>query len=111
MVGTYYSKWRRACIGSGRVFVLKDHERFLRREDVIKAEHDAGCDQVPLYPKSSPDFNAIEGWLRRRKMYLEQRAPTEFEGRDAFLRRLRRADPHSNNKCRAEGFAVRERHD
>ena len=103
MVKKFFAKWRRSCVGRGRVFVIKDHEKFLRRKDILKAERDAGCDQVPLYPKSSPDFNAIEGWWRRLKMYLESRAPSALESRDAFLRRLRRAVNHLNNKCRAEG--------
>ena len=58
---------------------------------------------APKYPKSSPDFNAIEGWWRKLKLYLEEREPTERETRDEFLRRLRRAVDHVNTKCRAQG--------
>ena len=98
-----FQGWRKACLSRGRVFVAKDFEAFLRSPENIEAEADAGCDQIAKYPKSSPDFNAIEGWWRRLKMYLEERAPTELEDRDTFIRRLRRAVNYLNANCRAEG--------
>ena len=47
----------------------------------IEAEEAAGCDQIPKYPRASPDFNAIEGWWRRLKMHLEQGEPIAREPR------------------------------
>ena len=102
MVTRHFPRWRRACLPRGRAWVVKAYERLLRNPDIIEAERVAGCDQVAAFPKASPDFNAIEGWWRRLKMYLEQRAPVELERRDAFLRRLRRAVLHLNKRCRAE---------
>ena len=102
-VSKNFKTWRKACLSRGRVFVAKDFESFLRNTENIQAEADAGCDQIDKYPKSSPDFNAIEGWWRRLKMYLEERAPTELESRDDFIRRLRRAVNHLNTHCREEG--------
>ena len=64
---------------------------FIISEENIAAETKAGCDQVPLYLKFSPDLNAIEGWWRKLKLYLEQQEPIERESRDQFLKRLRRA--------------------
>ena len=103
MVTKHFATWRKRAIGKRRVFVAKDYESFLRSEANLVAEDKAGCDQLDLYPKSSPDFNAIEGWWRRLKMHLEENMPTERESRDAFLRRLRRAVHHLNTKCRKEG--------
>ena len=69
----------------------------------IEAEEAAGCDQIPKYPRASPDFNAIEGWWRRLKIHLEQGEPIARESRDAFLKRLRRAVNYLNKNCRKEG--------
>ena len=104
MVTQYFPAWRKACFPrGGRVFVVKDYEKFLRSAATIVAEEKAGCDQVPAYPKCSPDLNAIEGWWRKLKLYLEEREPTVRESRKHFLRRLRRAVDHLNSKCRAHG--------
>jgi len=103
MAKKHFAIWRKACIGKRRVFVAKDFEKFLRSDDNIAAELKAGCDQIDMYPKCSPDFNAIEGWWRRLKMLLEENMPPERESRDAFLRRLRRAVDHLNKKCRLDG--------
>ncbi len=104
MVQKQFAKWRKTCLPrGGRVYVVKDYEKFLRSAETIAAETKAGCDQVPKYPKSSPDFNAIEGWWRKLKLYLEEREPTERETREEFLRRLRRAVDHLNTKCRSQG--------
>ena len=102
MATKHFATWRKACIGNRRVFIAKDYERFLRSDDNIEAERKAGCDQIDAYPKSSPDFNAIEGWWRRLKMLLEENMPPDRESRDEFLRRLRRAVNHLNQKCRAD---------
>ena len=103
MVTKHFASWRKVCVGNRKVFVAKDYEKFLRSDANIAAELRAGCDQIPLYPKCSPDFNAIEGWWRRLKMLLEEKVPPERESRDQFLRRLRRAVDHLNQKCRASG--------
>ena len=104
MVTKHFSGWRKKCLPrGGRVFVVKDYEKFLRSPDTIAAETKAGCDQVPKYPKSSPDLNAIEGWWRKLKLYLEEREPTERETREDFIRRLRRAVNVLNDSCRAQG--------
>ena len=104
MVERHFADWRKKCLPrGGRVFVVKDYERFLRSEATIAAETKAGCQQVPTYPKCSPDLNAIEGWWRKLKLYLEEREPTQRETRAEFLRRLRRAVDHLNSKCRAHG--------
>ena len=103
MVEKHFAVWRRRCRPRGRVFIAKDYERFLRNPANIEAEADAGCDQIPLYPKCSPDLNAIEGWWRKLKMYLDANQPTEMESRPAFLRRLRRAVTYLNTHCRKHG--------
>ena len=104
MVGKHFASWRKKCLPrAGSVFVVKDYERFLRSPETIAAETAAGCHQVPKYPKSSPDMNAIEGWGRKLKLHLEDREPTERETREAFVRRLRRAVDHLNSNGRAQG--------
>ena len=104
MVTKHFAGWRKKCLPRcGRVFVVKDYEKFLRSPATIAAETAAGCDQVPKYPKCSPDLNAIEGWWRKLKLYLEEREPTERETREEFIRRLRRAVDHLNTNCRAQG--------
>ena len=103
MVDTHFAKWRRKCWSRGRIFVVKDYEKFLRSDANIQAEAKAGCDQIPMYPKSSPDLNAIEGWWRRLKMHLEERAPTGTESREAFIKRLRAAVRYLNTHCREQG--------
>ena len=104
MVEKDFAAWRKKCLPrGGRVFVVKDYERFLRSEANIAAEAKAGCVQVPMFPKSSPDLNAVEGWWRKLKLYLEEREPTEMETREQFLRRLRRAVDFLNKRCRSQG--------
>jgi transposase len=104
MVAKHFAGWRKKCLPrGGRVFVVKDYERFLRSEETIAAETKAGCHQIPEYPKCSPDLNAIEGWWRKLKLRLEETEPTEMESREAFLRRLRRAVDYLNRNCRAQG--------
>ena len=102
-VAKNFATWRQRCLPRGRVYVVKDYEKFLRTEATVAAEYKAGCDQLPLYPKCSPDLNAIEGWWRKLKLYLEEREPTERETRKAFLRRLRRAVDRLNKNCRDQG--------
>ena len=104
MVEKHFAKWRKKCLPrGGSVFVVKDYERFLRSEETIAAETKSGCLQLPKYPKCSPDLNAIEGWWRKLKLYLEEREPTEMEKREDFVKRLRRAVDRMNSKCRAQG--------
>ena len=104
MAEKHFANWRKKCLPrGGHVFVVKDYERFLRSAETIAAETKAGCQQIPKYPKCSPDLNAIEGWWRKLKLYLEEREPTERETREDFVRRLRRAVDRMNSKCRAHG--------
>ena len=103
MVRTKFAQWRRACWPRGRVCIAKDYERFLRSPATVDAEAAAGCDPIPCYPKCSPDFNAIEGWWRKLKLYLEEREPSERESRAAFLKRLRRAVDALNSRFREQG--------
>ena len=103
MVRTKFPMWRRKCWPRGRVFIAKDYERFLRDPDTVAAEAATGCDPIPRFPKCSPDFNAIEGWWRKLKLYLEEREPAERESREAFLRRLRRTVDALNSRFRQEG--------
>ena len=104
MVVKHFARWRKKCLPrAGSVFVVKDYERFLRSPETSVAETAAGCLQVPKYPKCSPDMNAIEGWWRKLKLYLEDGEPTERETREAFIRRLRRAVDQMNSKCRPQG--------
>ena len=103
MVRTKFAKWRRRCWPRGRVFIAKDYERFLRHPATVEAEAEAGCDPIEQFPKCSPDFNAIEGWWRKLKLYLEEREPVERESRGSFLRRLRRAVGVLNRRFRNEG--------
>jgi transposase len=106
MVKTHFAKWRKKCFSRGRVFVAKDFERFLRNPANVQAEADAGCDPIAKFPKCSPDFNAIEGWWRKLKLYLEERVPTEMETRANFLQRFRRAVNYLNTNCREHGRAL-----
>ena len=106
LVRTKCAAWRRKCWPRGRVFIVKDYERFLRDPATVEAEVDAGCDPIEHYPKCSPDLNAIEGWWRKLKLYLEEREPAERETREEFLKRLRRAVDFLNARCRAEGRAL-----
>ena len=104
MVQKHFAKWRRKCLpGRAKAYIVKDHERFLHSGETVEAEKAAGFLPLPLYPKCSPDLNAIEGWWRKLKLYLEEREPSEQETRDDFIRRLRRAVDHLNAHCRAHG--------
>ena len=103
MVKKHFANWRRICQSRGRVCVAKDYERFLRSPANTDAEAKAGCDQIPLFPKCSPDLNAIEGWWRKLKMHLEANQPTDLESRSAFLKRLRRSVHYLNKHCREHG--------
>ena len=106
MVRTKFAAWRRKCLPRGRVFIAKDYERFLRHPATVEAESAAGCDPIDMFPKCSPDFNAIEGWWRKLKLYLEDREPAERESRARFLLRLRRAVDALNTRFRSEGRAL-----
>ena len=104
MVEKHFATWRKKCLPrGGSVYVVKDYERFLRNAETIAAETKAGCLQVPKYPKCSPDLNAIEGWWRKLKLHLEEKEPDEMESREEFIRRLRRAVNHLNERCRTLG--------
>ena len=106
MVRTKFAKWRRNCWPRGRVLIAKDYERFLRHPANVEAEAEAGCDPIDQFPKCSPDFNAIEGWWRKLKLYLEEREPVNRETRASFLQRLRRAVDALNRRFRNEGRAL-----
>jgi len=104
LVGHKFEEWRRACFGDNqRVSLVQDHERCLWRDDNLAALTAAGCDVVKGHPKYSPDLNAIEGWWARLRTRLEETAPVDFEGRAAFLQRLRRTVTWMNTHWRLDG--------
>ena len=83
--------------------LVQDHEKCLWKDENIKALKDAGFDVLTDFPKCSPDLSAIEGWWDRLRTRVDQTAPTTFESRPEFLRRLRRAVAWMNSNCRGEG--------
>lgn len=104
MVKKHFASWRKKCLpGGAKAYIVKDYEKFLHHEETLAEERAAGFLPLPLYPKCSPDLNAIEGWWRKLKLYLEEREPEERETREQFIRRLRRAVDHLNSNCRAHG--------
>ena len=72
----------------------------------LAAENTAGLDTVMNYPKCSPDLNAIEGWWKRLKDVLTERAPEHIETRPAFIARLRRTVRWLNQRARADGLKL-----
>jgi hypothetical protein len=73
------------------------------RMAAAKPEKAAGFDLIENFPKASPDLNAIEGWWHRLKDIIVAEAPSEIEGRSAFLRRLRRTVNRLNRDAREDG--------
>ena len=59
-------------------------------EHNLRALREAGCEVIGDYPESSPDHNAIEEAWNLVRQRLESTEPEEFEGRPAFVARLRR---------------------
>ena len=91
--------WQRACWPSRKPRVLhliQDHERCLWQPESLKCLKKLGVPAVRQFPKSSPDLNAIEEAWSLLRSYLEERAPSGIETRQAFLARLRGAVAHLN---------------
>ena len=108
-VTTFWKSWKRKCYPNfpkdEKVPLIKDYERFLRwgvdsDYNNLKAESDAGFSTVKMHPKSSPDFNAIEGWWRVLQERLSVTAPVSRESRADFLKRLRRTVTWLNDHAR-----------
>ena len=55
----------------------------------MQALRQAGCGAIDDYPKSPPDLNAIELAWNLIRQRLEDTEPDDFEGRPAFVARLR----------------------
>ena len=80
----------RACFhNDDAIRLVQDHERCLWQDRCMKALRLAGCHALQIYPKHSPDFDAIEGWWRVLRDRLEMTALEEMETRAQFLFRLR----------------------
>jgi len=104
LVKTKFAKWRRQCLPSvGRVTLVQDYEKCLWQGQSLTALKASGCIPLRKHTKHSPDLNVIETWWNRLKQLLEQRAPTEFETRPAFIRRLNRTAAWLNANARDEG--------
>ena len=66
-----------------------DYERCLRSASALHALSKTPLQLVEPYPRVSQDFNAIEnawGILKKRLMHT---MPTNLEGRDDFIKRLK----------------------
>ena len=86
-----FREWRRACFGDDKPCrLVQDHEKCVWMEHNLAALRQAGCPVIDDYPKSSPDLNAIEEAWNLVRQRLESTEPEEFEGRPAFVARLRR---------------------
>ena len=117
VVKTLFKKWRRNCVPrfpkDKKLPLAKDHEKFLRwgmgkSHNNLKAERDAGFETIKLYPKCSPDLNAIEGWWDQLQQRLDLTAPTTLESRAQFVKRLRRTATLMNNNLRDQGRTLCE---
>ena len=107
MVKSKFAKWRRECLPSvGRVTLVQDYEKCLWQDQSLAALKASGCIPLRKHTKHSPDLNVIETWWNRLKQLLEQRAPTEFEARSAFIRRLNRTAAWLNANARDEGHRL-----
>jgi transposase len=97
--------WKRSCWPSRcprRITLIQDHERCLRQDESLLTLRSHGLHSEERYPKSSPDFNAIENVWSLLRTYLEENAPAGQEGRSDFVRRLHGAVRHLNTTRRDE---------
>ena len=107
LVSDRFAAWRAECVGdSGSVHLVQDHEKCLWQQRNLDALRKAGCLLETDYPRHSPDLNAIEGWWRVLRERLELTAPEDFEGREAFLLRLRRTVAWLNEHRSDEALAL-----
>ena len=105
LISHRFAEWRRACFGDdANVHLVQDHEKCLWQARNLDALRAAGCVVVEDHPKYSPDLNAIEGWWRVLRERLEQTEPADFEGREAFITRLRRTVLWLNMHRSADGL-------
>jgi len=80
LVNRKMAGWRAACFGDDEpVHFVQDHERCLWQERNLVALRRAGCLVVSMYPKHSPDMNAIEGWWKVLRGRLADTEPPDFE--------------------------------
>ena len=102
-----FAHWREACFGdSDPAHLVQYHEKCLWQARNLHALREAGCIVETEFPKYSPDLNAIEGWWRVLRERLEHTEPEEFEGREAFLVRLRRTVKWLNDQKSDDGFVL-----
>ena len=74
-----------------KTFLVQDHERALWCDEPIAAMPEQGISLLVNYPKCSQDLNPIETAWREVRARLYDTEPTDREGRDAFISRLKLA--------------------
>ena len=82
--------------------IVQDYERCLRCDEPLEAMKKIGVQLVEDYPKCSQDLNAIENAWKFLKDRLYETLPTELEGREDFVSRLRAAVAWVNRNRHAE---------
>ena len=91
--------WKRRCWPSRApqiVHLIQDHERCLWQKDSVACLKALKMPPVTMYPVNSPDLNPIEQVWSLIRTYLDEKAPTGLESREAFLCRLHGAVRHFN---------------
>jgi len=105
LVRTKFATWRKKCFrGKDPVYLVQDHEKCLWQDRCLKAIRGAGLRLVTNFPKHSPDLNAIERWWARLRDRLDSQAPEAIEGRQEFIRRLRRTVSWMNQNIRKDAL-------
>ena len=102
-----FASWRRKCFGDDdSAHLIQDHERCLWQPRNLRALHAAGLAPVMDFPKCSPDLNVLETWWHRLRQRLDANAPSDFESRPQFIRRLRRTVDWMNTNIADQAFAT-----
>ena len=72
---------------------------------LLRAFHmkEAVCDPLRKHTEHSPDLDAIEAWWNRLRQRLQKTAPSAFESRQEFHKRLQRTVAWLNERQRREG--------
>ena len=86
LIDDKFEDWMGSC-----TLLVQDFERSLRSQPALVAFQRVGIELVENYPKVSQDFNAIENAWKILRDRLNVTMPTEFEGRDDFVVRLKAA--------------------
>ena len=103
MMSDHALDWKRRCWPSRAprvVNLIQDHERCLWQKDSISLLKELNMPPVTRYPPNSPDLNPIEQCWSLLRTYLDERAPTGLETREAFIARLHGAVRHLNTSKR-----------